>query len=142
MKLHSLLLGILLLPLAAGAEGLLDEFESDVDFLDKSYDEVKKAGVKSMFRDEYRRRITMAVDRAYKLQRSAQKLGIPRVTLQTTMNKLASCVQIKGVSSGGLVRGTGSVAEHAAELRRQIKYLRKLNYSYESGTFENPYPES
>ena len=110
MKLHSLLLGILLLPLAAGAEGLLDEFESDVDFLDKSYDEVKKAGVKSMFRDEYRRRITMAVDRAYKLQRSAQKLGIPRVTLQTTMNKLASCVQIKGVSSGGLVRGTGSVA--------------------------------
>ena len=127
MKLHSLLLGILLLPLAAGAEGLLDEFESDVDFLDKSYDEVKKAGVKSMFRDEYRRRITMAVDRAYKLQRSAQKLGIPRVTLQTTMNKLASCVQIKGVSSGGLVRGTGSVAEHAAELRRQIKYLRKLN---------------
>ena len=63
-----------------------------------------------MFRDEYRRRITMAVDRAYKLQRSAQKLGIPRVTLQTTMNKLASCVQIKGVSSGGLVRGTGSVA--------------------------------
>ena len=78
MKLHSLLLGILLLPLAAGAEGLLDEFESDVDFLDKSYDEVKKAGVKSMFRDEYRRRITMAVDRAYKLQRSAQKLGIPR----------------------------------------------------------------
>ncbi len=142
MKIRNLLLAVLLFPLAAGAEGLLDEFESDVNFLDKSYNEVKKAGVKSPFRDEYRKRITLAVDRAYKLQRSAQKLGIPRVTLQSTMNKLVSCVQIKGVSSGGLVRGAGSVAEHAAELRRQINYLRKLNYSYESGTFENPYPDS
>jgi len=32
--------------------------------------------------------------------------------------------------------------DQAEELRRQIKYLRSLNYSYESGTFENPYPDS
>ena len=136
------LLTVLLVPLFAGAVSMLDEFESDVNFLERSYAEVRKAGVKSVFRDEYRSRITMANDRAYKIQRSAQKLGIPRVTLQTTMNKLISCVQIRGVSAGGLARGSGSVGEHAAELRRQIKYLRSLNYSYESGTFENPYPDS
>ena len=136
------LLVILLFPLFAGAAGMLDEFESDVNFLERSYAEVRKAGVKSAFRDEYRKRITMANDRAYKIQRSAQTLGIPRVTLQTTMNKLIACVQIRGVSAGGLARGSGSVGEHAAELRRQIKYLRSLNYSYESGTFENPYPDS
>lgn len=142
MKILSLLTGFLLIPLIAGAAGMLDEFESDVNFLDKSYAEIKKAGVKSMFRDEYRSRLTTAIDRAYKLQLSAQKLGIPRITLQATMNKLNACVQVKGVSTGGLNRGSGSVAEHAAELRRQINYLRKLNYSYESGTFENPYPDS
>lgn len=136
------LLVILLFPLFAGAAGMLDEFESDVNFLERSYAEVRKAGVKSAFRDEYRKRITMANDRAYKIQRSAQTLGIPRVTLQSTMNKLIACVQIRGVSAGGLARGSGSVGEHAAELRRQIKYLRSLNYSYESGTFENPYPDS
>lgn len=136
------LLVILLFPLFAGAAGMLDEFESDVNFLERSYAEVRKAGVKSAFRDEYRKRITMANDRAYKIQRSAQTLGIPRMTLQTTMNKLIACVQIRGVSAGGLARGSGSVGEHAAELRRQIKYLRSLNYSYESGTFENPYPDS
>ena len=136
------LLVILLFPLFTGAAGMLDEFESDVNFLERSYAEVRKAGVKSAFRDEYRKRITMANDRAYKIQRSAQTLGIPRVTLQTTMNKLIACVQIRGVSAGGLARGSGSVGEHAAELRRQIKYLRSLNYSYESGTFENPYPDS
>ena len=45
------LLGFLLaLPFFAGALGMLDDFESDVEFLDKSYSDLKKNGVKSKFR--------------------------------------------------------------------------------------------
>ena len=47
------LLGLLLaLPFFAGALGMLDDFESDVEFLDKSYSDRKKNGLKSKFRDE------------------------------------------------------------------------------------------
>ena len=74
------LLGLLLaLPFFAGALGMLDDFESDVEFLDKSYSDLKKNGLKSNFRDEYRARITVVSDRAFRLQHSADKLGIPEV---------------------------------------------------------------
>ncbi len=142
MRIQTLLTTFLMCPFIVCTAGMLDDFESDVDFLAKTYPEVKKAGVKSVFRNEYRTRLTMATDRAHRIQMSAQKLGIPRITLQSTMMKLNDAVQVKGVSTGGLGKGSGTVAEHAAELQRQIKQLRKLNYSYESESFENPYPDS
>ena len=64
------LLGLLLaLPFFAGALGMLDDFESDVEFLDKSYSDLKKNGLKSNFRDEYRARITVVSDRAVRRRR-------------------------------------------------------------------------
>lgn len=137
------LLGLLLaLPFFAGALGMLDDFESDVEFLDKSYSDLKKNGLKSNFRDEYRARITVVSDRAFRLQHSADKLGIPEVRIQELTRKLIDSIQIRGIGTRGLGKSDGSVGEYAGKLRSQIKYLRSLNYSYESGTFENPYPSS
>ena len=137
------LLGFLLaLPFFAGALGMLDDFESDVEFLDKSYSDLKKNGLKSKFRDEYRVRITVASDRAFRLQQSADKLGIPEIRIQELMRKLIDSIQIRGIGTRGLEKSDGTVGEYAGKLRSQIKYLRSLNYSYESGTFENPYPSS
>lgn len=51
-------------------------------------------------------------------------------------------MNIGGVANRGVTTQAGDISTYAGELRRQIKYLQELNYSFEANTFEDPYPES
>ena len=125
------LLGLLLaLPFFAGALGMLDDFESDVEFLDKSYSDLKKNGLKSKFRDEYRARITVVSDRAFRLQHSADKLGIPEVRIQELTRKLIDSIQIRGIGTRGLGKSDGSVGEAAEpdQISAQPELLLRIRH--------------
>lgn len=122
--------------------GKLEEFADDVEYLDKSYQEVEKLPTSSAYKTEYRKRIVGARNRAYELQRAIEKLGIPKTSLDSTLNKMISCMDIDGVTKRGVSTQAGDRTGYANDLRRQISYLQELNYSFESNTFEDPYPES
>ena len=132
---------LFLLPLFLCA-GKLEDFADDVEYLDKSYKEVEKLPTTSAYKVEYRKRIVGARNRAYELQRAIEKLGIKKTSLDSTLNKMISCMDIDGVTKRGVSTQAGDLATHANELRRQITYLQELNYSFEANTFEDPYPES
>lgn len=122
--------------------GKLEDFADDVEYLEKSYKEVEKLPTTSAYKVEYRKRLVGAKNRAYELQRAIEKLGIKKTSLDTTLNKMISCMDIGGVANRSVSTQSGNLGTHANELRRQIAYLQELNYSFEANTFEDPYPES
>ena len=122
--------------------GELEDFSEDLEYLASSYKEVKNAKHSSPIKIEFSKRILRAKDRAARMQRSLEKQGVRRTSLDTTLSKMLSFMPVDGVNSRGIETEAGSMQRSLGELRRQIKYLKEINYSYENSSLENPYPES
>jgi len=122
--------------------GELEDFSEDLEYLASSYKEVKNAKHSSPIKIEFSKRILRAKDRAARMQRSLEKQDVRRTSLDTTLSKMLSFMPVDGVNSRGIETEAGSMQRSLGELRRQIKYLKEINYSYENSSLENPYPES
>lgn len=122
--------------------GELDDFADDVDFLKNAYREVKHAKRNAPIKQEYTKRILRAKARAARMQRDLNRLGVRRITLDSTLRKMLAFLPVNGINSKSLHSEAGTLNMHYNELCSQIKYLKELNYSPENGTLENPYPGS